>query len=51
LDEGRGRSPEVLPGMMNAEDVADVVIFVLERPRRLRMLETAMRPLSEPSWG
>jgi NADP-dependent 3-hydroxy acid dehydrogenase YdfG len=51
LGEGRGRSPEVLAGMMTAEDVAEVVLFVLERPRRFRMLDLAFRPQSEPSWG
>ena len=51
LDEGRGRSPDVLSGMMIAEDVADVVLFVLTRPRNHRILETALRPMSEASWG
>jgi 3-oxoacyl-[acyl-carrier protein] reductase len=51
LEEGRGRSREVLPGMMTADDVAEVVVFVLERPRRFRMLEAAMRPMTEQSWG
>ena len=51
LDEGRGRSPDVLSGMMTAEDVADVVLFVLTRPRNHRILETALRPMSEASWG
>jgi 3-oxoacyl-[acyl-carrier protein] reductase len=51
LDEGRGRSHEVLAGMMTAEDVAQVVVFTIERPRRFRMLELALRPVSEPSWG
>lgn len=51
LDEGRGRTEDALPGMMTAEDVADVVVFVLERPRHLRILETAFRPMSEGSWG
>ena len=51
LDDGRGRSPEVLPGMMTAEDVAEVVVFTLERPRRFRMLELALRPMTESSWG
>jgi 3-oxoacyl-[acyl-carrier protein] reductase len=51
LEEGRGRTTDVLPGMMTAEDVAEVVVFVLERPRRLRILETALRPLTETSWG
>src|SRR6476646_10125201 len=51
LDEGRGRSPDVLPGMMTAEDVAEVVVFVLERPRHMRILETAFRPIGEGAWG
>jgi Short-chain alcohol dehydrogenase of unknown specificity len=51
LDEDRGRTPDALPGMMTAEDVAEVVVFALERPRHLRILETALRPMSETSWG
>jgi 3-oxoacyl-[acyl-carrier protein] reductase len=51
LDEGRGRTPDALPGMMTADDVAEVVVFALERPRHLRILETALRPMTEASWG
>jgi 3-oxoacyl-[acyl-carrier protein] reductase len=51
LDDGRGRTTDVLPGMMTAEDVAEVVVFALERPRHLRILETALRPMTETSWG
>jgi meso-butanediol dehydrogenase / (S,S)-butanediol dehydrogenase / diacetyl reductase len=51
LEAGRGRTPDALPGMMTADDVAEVVVFVLERPRHFRILETAMRPLTETSWG
>jgi 3-oxoacyl-[acyl-carrier protein] reductase len=51
LEEGRGRIPDVLPGMMTAEDVAEVVMFVLTRPRTHRVLETALRPMTETSWG
>jgi len=51
LDQGRGRTPEALPGMMTADDVAEVVLFVLTRPRNHRILETAFRPVTEPSWG
>jgi 3-oxoacyl-[acyl-carrier protein] reductase len=51
LDDGRGRTPDVLPGMMTAEDVAEVVVFVLERPRHMRILETAFRPIGEGAWG
>ncbi|MGH3020619.1 MAG: SDR family oxidoreductase [Gaiellaceae bacterium] len=50
---GRGRTPDMpaLAGMMSAEDVAEVVVFVLTRPRTHRVLETAFRPVTEPSWG
>jgi len=51
LEEGRGRPREVLAGMMTSEDVAEVVVFVLERPRRFRLPELAFRPSTEPSWG
>jgi NADP-dependent 3-hydroxy acid dehydrogenase YdfG len=50
---GRGRTQDMpeLAGMMSAENVAEVVLFVLTRPRNHRMLETAFRPMTEPSWG
>jgi 3-oxoacyl-[acyl-carrier protein] reductase len=51
LEEGRGRTTDVLPGMLTAEDVAETVVFTLERPRHMRMLELGMRPMTEPSWG
>jgi len=50
---GRGRTPDMpeLEGMMTAEDVAEVVVFVLTRPRNHRILEVALRPVTETSWG
>ena len=51
LEEGRGRTPDALPGMMSAEDVAAAVLFVLTRPREHRVLELAFRPVTEASWG
>lgn len=51
LDEGRGRPESALAGMMSADDVAEVVLFVLTRPRSHRVLETALRPMTEQSWG
>jgi NADP-dependent 3-hydroxy acid dehydrogenase YdfG len=51
LDGGRGRTPDALPGMMAADDVAEIVMFVLTRPRTHRILETAIRPMTETSWG
>ena len=51
LEPGRGRTEDALPGLMSADDVADVVLFVLTRPRNYRILETALRPMKETSWG
>jgi 3-oxoacyl-[acyl-carrier protein] reductase len=51
LSEGYGRAQEALEGMMSADDVAEVVLFALTRPRGMRILETAFRPMKEPSWG
>src|SRR5262249_34411974 len=51
LDDGRGRAAAVLPGMAPAEDVARVVVCTRERPRHFRMLELALRPVTESSWG
>jgi 3-oxoacyl-[acyl-carrier protein] reductase len=50
---GRGRTPDMpaLAGMMAPEDVAELVMFVLTRPRRHRILEVALRPVTETSWG
>jgi NADP-dependent 3-hydroxy acid dehydrogenase YdfG len=51
LAEGYGRAQEALEGMMSGDDVAEVVLFVLTRPRGMRILETAFRPMKEASWG
>jgi NAD(P)-dependent dehydrogenase (short-subunit alcohol dehydrogenase family) len=51
LGEGRGRTEERLEGMMSAEDVAEVVLFALTRPRGHRILTTSFRPMHEASWG
>jgi 3-oxoacyl-[acyl-carrier protein] reductase len=50
---GQGRTPDMpaLKGMMSPDDVADVVLFVLTRPRNHRLLEVAFRPVTETSWG
>lgn len=51
---GRGqRYPDMpeLANMLRPEDVAEVVVFVLTRPRTHRILETAFRHMSEQSWG
>ena len=51
LEAGYGRTPDVRVGMMTAEEVAEVVLFCLTRPRTHRILETALRPMTEASWG
>ena len=50
---GRGRTPDMpqLTGMMRPQDVAEVVVFALTRPRSHRILEVAFRPVTETSWG
>ena len=50
---GRGRTPDMpeLQGMMDPDDVAETILFVLTRPRRQRILEVAFRPVTEQSWG
>ncbi|WP_255610044.1 SDR family oxidoreductase [Micromonospora sp. PLK6-60] len=51
---GRGlRTPDMpeLADMMRPEDVAEMVLFALTRPRHYRMLEVAFRSMTEQSWG
>ena len=50
---GRGRTPDMpeLATMMSPEDVAEVVVFALTRPRHFRVLDMAFRPQTEASWG
>ncbi len=51
IGTGRTEGDPELEGMMTADEVADVVVFAITRPRRLRILTTSFRPMSEPSWG
>ena len=46
---GAGRTPGMpeLDEMMTAEDVADVVMFVLTRPRNHRIVDTFFWPMNE----
>jgi 3-oxoacyl-[acyl-carrier protein] reductase len=48
---GHGRDPLDEVGMMSAEEVAEVVLFAVTRPRGMRLLEIALRPMTEASWG
>jgi meso-butanediol dehydrogenase / (S,S)-butanediol dehydrogenase / diacetyl reductase len=53
LDDDRGRvaGSDQLRGMMRPDDVAELISFVLTRPRHFRILETALRPVTEAQWG
>ncbi len=48
---GRGREPQDEVGMMSAREIADIVLFAVTRPRDMRLLEIALRPMTEASWG
>lgn len=48
---GTGRTPEMpqLQGMLDAEDVAEAVVFAARQSPKSRVLFVGMRPMSEPS--
>jgi NADP-dependent 3-hydroxy acid dehydrogenase YdfG len=51
IGTGREAGDPELEGMLSADEVADVVLFTVTRPRRMRILTTSFRPMIEPSWG
>jgi len=51
IGSGREHGDPELEGMLTADEVADVVLFTLTRPRRMRMLTSTFRPMNEESWG
>ena len=51
LGTGREEGDPALEDFLTADEVADVVLFTVTRPRRMRILTTSFRPMSEPSWG
>jgi NADP-dependent 3-hydroxy acid dehydrogenase YdfG len=51
IGSGRAKGDPELEAMMSAEEVADVVLFALTRPRDMRMLTLTFRPMGEGSWG
>ncbi|MFL5911549.1 MAG: SDR family oxidoreductase [Gaiellaceae bacterium] len=48
---GREEGDPELEDMLTADEVADVVLFTVTRPRRMRILTTSFRPMAEASWG
>ena len=51
IGTGRTEGDPALQELMSAEEVADVVLFAVTRPRDMRILTATMRPMSEGSWG
>jgi len=51
IGAGRTEGDPELEGILTPDEVADVVLFTVTRPRRLRMLTTSFRPMIESSWG
>jgi NADP-dependent 3-hydroxy acid dehydrogenase YdfG len=51
IGSGRERDDPELERMLTADEVAEVVLFALTRPRGMRILTTTFRPMSEGSWG
>jgi 3-oxoacyl-[acyl-carrier protein] reductase len=51
IGAGREHGDPELERMLDADDVAEVVLFTITRPRGMRILTTSFRPMSEPSWG
>jgi NADP-dependent 3-hydroxy acid dehydrogenase YdfG len=51
IGTGREKGDPELEGLLTADEVAEVVLFTVTRPRRMRILTTSFRPMSEASWG
>jgi NAD(P)-dependent dehydrogenase (short-subunit alcohol dehydrogenase family) len=51
IGSGRTEGDPALDGMLTADEVAEVVLFAVTRPRRMRILTTSFRPMIEASWG
>jgi 3-oxoacyl-[acyl-carrier protein] reductase len=51
IGSGRTEGDPELEGMLTADEVADVVLFTVTRPRDMRILTTSFRPMFEGSWG
>jgi NADP-dependent 3-hydroxy acid dehydrogenase YdfG len=51
IGTGREQDDPELDEMLTADEVADVVLFTVTRPRRMRILTASFRPMTEASWG
>jgi NADP-dependent 3-hydroxy acid dehydrogenase YdfG len=51
IGAGREEGDSELEGMLTPDEVAEVVLFTVTRPRGMRILTTSFRPMTEASWG
>lgn len=51
IGTGREEGDPALESLMSPDEVADVVLFTVTRPKGMRILTTSFRPMSEPSSG
>jgi 3-oxoacyl-[acyl-carrier protein] reductase len=51
IGAGREHDDPELQTMLTPDEVADVVLFTVTRPRNMRILTTTFRPMSEASFG
>jgi NADP-dependent 3-hydroxy acid dehydrogenase YdfG len=51
IGSGREHDDPELEEMLTPDEVADVVLFTVTRPRNMRILTTTFRPMSEASFG
>ena len=51
IGAGREEGDPERESLLTADEVADVVLFTVTRPRRMRILTTSLRPMTEASWG
>jgi NADP-dependent 3-hydroxy acid dehydrogenase YdfG len=51
IGSGREHDDPELEGMLTPDEVADVVLFAVTRPRSMRILTTTFRPMGEGSFG
>ena len=51
IGAGRQHGDPELEEMLTPDEVAEVVLFTVTRPRSMRILTTTFRPLNEGSWG
>ena len=51
IGTGREEGDPELEGLLTPDEVAEVVLFAVTRPKRMRILTASFRPMTEASWG